>query len=185
MFGSQQECLEQCYFQLFPCVVVALWGSIGGKHSHLCHCQSLCYAVVAIVTGSSYIAIVVEGSKCLFYVGVYHRRKVEVRRFRKQEKSCHISYSTWQNLFFFICLYSCMCRPHFVWPNTSRHARRVVHLLSALMFPCHKGLPVTLSCCHYRQHIKSFQRFLSEDVRSNFHYLCFTYVGNAEVPLVL
>lgn len=109
MFGSQQECLEQCYFQLFPYMVVALWGSIGGEHSHLCHCESLCYAVVSIVTGSSYIAIVVEGSKCLFYIGVYHRREVKVRRLRKQEKkSCHISYNTWPNLFFFVYIHACV-----------------------------------------------------------------------------
>lgn len=62
-----------------------------------------------------------------------------------------------------------------------------MHVVSCVcyLFFCFRVTKAYLWHCHPVTIDSSFQGSLCEDLRSNFHCLCFKYVGNAEMPLVL
>lgn len=71
-----------------------------------------------------------------------------------------------------------------VMPCATKFGMHVVSCICYLFF-CFRVTKAYLWHCHPVTIDSSFQCSLCEDLRSNFHCLCFEYVGNAEMPLVL
>lgn len=71
-----------------------------------------------------------------------------------------------------------------VMPCATKFGMHVVSCICYLFF-CFRVTEAYLWHCHPVTIDSSFQCSLCEDLRSNFHCLCFEYVGNAEMPLVL
>lgn len=144
-----------------------------------------------------------------------HVRKVKIRRWRKQEKSCRISYNTSHKLFFFsLSLFFCVSCSFCLTQHWASYCIKLLlskwiehnnfrlillnvvvscattfgmHVVSCIcyLFFCFRVAKAYLWHCHPVTIDSSFQCALCEDLRSNYHCLCFKYVGNAEMPLVL